>query len=60
VAAGQAEGATLAPVVDREGRELLDRQARRYLGLSGDEFLRPGSAASWFPIATRTSLASRC
>jgi hypothetical protein len=24
----------------REGRELLDRQARRYLGMSGEEFVR--------------------
>jgi hypothetical protein len=24
----------------REGRELLDRQARRYLGMSGVEFMR--------------------
>jgi hypothetical protein len=26
----------------QEGRELLDRQARRYLGMSGDEF-----ASAW-------------
>ncbi len=24
----------------REGRELIDRQARRYLGMSGEDFVR--------------------
>lgn len=28
----------------QEGRELLDRQARRYLGMSGEEFVRKWKA----------------
>lgn len=30
-----------------EGRELFDRQAERYLGMSGDEFLRAWDAGAF-------------
>ena len=30
-----------------EGRELFDRQAQRYLGISGDEFLRAWDAGEY-------------
>jgi len=31
---------TLRQLTAKEGRELLDRQARRYLKISGEEFMR--------------------
>ena len=42
----------------QEGRDLLDRQARRYLGMSGEDFVRawergeldPPTATSMLPV----------
>jgi hypothetical protein len=41
------EGYSLPPIVELsedEGRALFERQARKYLGMSGDEFLRKWDA----------------
>lgn len=37
-----------------EGRELLDRQAQRYLGVSGDEFVRSWDAGEYGDPDDRT------
>lgn len=37
-----------------EGRELLDRQAQRYLGVSGDEFVRSWEAGEYGDPDDRT------
>ncbi len=37
-----------------EGRALLDRQARRYLGISGDEFVRTWDAGLYGDPDDRT------
>ena len=41
------EGYSLPPIVELsedEGRALFERQARKYMGMSGDEFLRKWDA----------------
>jgi hypothetical protein len=41
------EGYSLPPIVElseAEGRALFERQARKYMGMSGDEFLRKWDA----------------
>jgi len=41
------EGYSLPPIVElseEEGRALFERQARKYMGMSGDEFLRKWDA----------------
>ena len=40
VAASVADAAAPQELSREEGRALLDRQARRYLGMSGDEFVQ--------------------
>lgn len=46
----RAESQTSGAVLElsrEEGRYLLDRQARRYLGISGDEFIRRYDAGEY-------------
>ncbi|MFT4041310.1 MAG: hypothetical protein QM692_24220 [Thermomicrobiales bacterium] len=49
---GQEGGHDMLPRVltAKEGRERFDRQARRELGISGDEFLRRWDAGEFRPI----------
>jgi hypothetical protein len=44
--------ASSTPMSCEEGRALLNEQARRYLGISGDEFVRKWDAGE-FPDADR-------
>lgn len=46
----RAESQTSGAVLElsrEEGRDLLDRQARRYLGISGEEFIRRYDAGEY-------------
>lgn len=43
----QTQGQTPSVASPAEGRELFDRQARRLLGLSGEEFLRKWDAGEY-------------
>lgn len=43
---------TLRQLTAKEGRELLDRQARRYLKMSGEEFMRRYKAGKFANVDT--------
>ncbi len=43
---------TLRELTAKEGRELLDRQARRYLKMSGQEFMRRYRAGKFANVDT--------
>ncbi len=43
---------TLRQLTAKEGRELLDRQARRYLKMGGEEFMRRYKAGKFANVDT--------
>ncbi len=50
----KAQDNQIREIMKEEGREMLDRQARKYLGISGDEFIERWDAGFYDDPDDRT------